>query len=238
MKSRSPTHPRARQGDPSHGHGPSLRLAELVKPRHRVTESRTIFKPFLDSVCFRLPDLAAATGRATSGRSSNTKMSWHAGTTFDASIDPNQPLNGGSVQSPHQPLSAISPTLQHYPSSSRQGSILGDGPARKRKRSYTGDDGVENSGEDGLMQDSPSSMSKGKHQPGVKRACNDCRQQKVDDDLEIRKNECFGLTCRSASMQCSGRWAWRLQTMLALHQAQAALFYRQRFQTTWETRST
>jgi hypothetical protein len=111
-------------------------------------------------------------------------MSWHAGTTFDASIDPSQPLIGGSVQSPHQPLSAISPTLQHYPSSSRQGSIIGDGPARKRKRSYTADDGVDNSGEDGLMQDSPSSASKGKHQPGVKRACNDCRQQKVGDLLQ------------------------------------------------------
>lgn len=107
-------------------------------------------------------------------------MSWHAGTTFDGSIDPNQPLVGGSVQSPlHQPLSAISPTLHHYPSSSRQGSIAGDGPARKRKRSQAGDDAVDNSGEDGLLQDSPSSVSKGKHQPGVKRACNDCRQQKV-----------------------------------------------------------
>jgi hypothetical protein len=164
-------------------------------------------------------------------------MSWHAGTTFDGSIDPNQPLVGSSVHSPHQPLSAISPTLQHYPSSSRQGSILGDGQARKRKRSYTGDDGVENSGEDGLMQDSPSSMSKGKHQPGVKRACNDCRQQKVGDDLG-KDNACYGLTYRSASMQCSGRWAWRFQTVLALHQAQAALFYRQRLQTAWETRST
>lgn len=113
-------------------------------------------------------------------------MSWHAGTTFDASIDPGQPLIGGSVQSPHQPLSAISPTLQHYPSSSRQGSIIGDGPARKRKRSFTVDDGVDNSSGDGLMQDSPSSTSKGKHQPGVKRACNDCRQQKVGDYLVIR----------------------------------------------------
>lgn len=106
-------------------------------------------------------------------------MSWHAGTPFDASIDPNQPLVGGSVQSPHQALSNISPTLQHYASSSRQGSTADDLPARKRKRSQVGDDGMENSGEDGLMQDSPSSVTKGKHQPGVKRACNDCRQQKV-----------------------------------------------------------
>ena len=153
----------------------------------RLTESRAFFKPLARALCFRLPDLAAAIAaaicRATSGHSPNTKMSWHAGTTFDASIDPNQALVGGSVQSPHQPLSAISPTLQHYPSSSRQGSILGDGPARKRKRSFTGEDGVEHGGEDGLMQDSPSSVTKGKHQPGVKRACNDCRQQKVGENF-------------------------------------------------------
>jgi hypothetical protein len=101
---------------------------------------------------------------------------WPTGTPFDqSSIDPNP------VHSPHQPLHAISPVLQHYPSSSRQTSIAADGPGRKRKRSYAGDDAVENSGEDGLMQDSPSSASKGKHQPGVKRACNDCRQQKVSE---------------------------------------------------------
>jgi hypothetical protein len=105
-----------------------------------------------------------------------TRDMWPTGTPFDASsIDPNP------VHSPHQPLHAISPVLQHYPSSSRQTSIAADGPGRKRKRSYAGDDAVENSGEDGLMQDSPSSTSKGKHQPGVKRACNDCRQQKVGE---------------------------------------------------------
>jgi len=152
-------------------------------------------------------------------------MSWHAGTTFDASIDPGQPLIGGSVQSPHQTLSAISPTLQHYPSSSRQGSIIGDGPARKRKRSLTVDDGNNSSG-DGLMQDSPSSATKGKHQPGVKRACNDCRQQKVGDYLLIRWRA-RRLTSSLASLQCTGWWTWRLQAVFALHQAQAALLNRQ-----------
>lgn len=85
------------------------------------------------------------------------------------------------VQSPvSQQL--ISPELQQRPSSSRNGSVIIDDQAgRKRKRSS----GVEN-GEDGfhgvdesLMTESPSSIGKQRHQPGVKRACNDCRQQKV-----------------------------------------------------------
>ena len=127
-----------------------------------------------------LPTSQRSIARATSGE--NTKMSWNAAPPFDT---PDQSLVGGSVQSPQQNLPAISPSLQNYPTSSRQGSTAEDLPGRKRKRSYD-EDGGETGGGDGLMQDSPSSASKGKHQPGVKRACNDCRQQKVSSKQNDR----------------------------------------------------
>lgn len=87
-------------------------------------------------------------------------MSWHAGTAFDP---PTGPYGEGtsafaSHQSPEptSPLSAI------------------DSQQKKRKRSSVNVLEVPAS-EDGA---SPSS-AKARHQPGVKRACNDCRQQKV-----------------------------------------------------------
>ncbi|SMY18721.1 unnamed protein product [Zymoseptoria tritici ST99CH_1A5] len=92
-------------------------------------------------------------------------MSWHGGTAFD----PQQ----SQLNSPQQtsPL-AGSPSI--------------DGPARKRKRSSAA---AENGVADHLggtpdhgYEGSPMSQthgSKGRHQPGVKRACNDCRQQKL-----------------------------------------------------------
>jgi hypothetical protein len=80
-------------------------------------------------------------------------MSWHSGVSFDPP--------GGPIQSPVQTSPADT-------------SHTDDASPRKRKRSSLG--GVAN-GEDS-SQPSPTT-AKQRHQPGVKRACNDCRQQKV-----------------------------------------------------------
>ncbi|WPH01492.1 Hypothetical protein R9X50_00433800 [Acrodontium crateriforme] len=81
-------------------------------------------------------------------------MSWHSGTSFD-------PPTVQALQSPHQPSTAAT-------------SPQDETSHRKRKRSSATDHGVD---------DSPSGASPGsakaRHQPGVKRACNDCRQQKL-----------------------------------------------------------
>lgn len=80
-------------------------------------------------------------------------MSWHSGTSFDPP--------GGPIQSPHQ--------------TSPEGTSPGDDESpRKRKRSSLA---AATNGDEG-SQPSPTT-SKARHQPGVKRACNDCRQQKV-----------------------------------------------------------
>lgn len=88
------------------------------------------------------------------------------------------------MQSPLQ--DAISPTLQQHPSSlSRPGSSTEDLNGRKRKRSSAAELGED--GGDGSVMESPSMGKHGRHQPGVKRACNDCRQQKVNPaSLEIK----------------------------------------------------
>ena len=105
--------------------------------------------------------------------------SWHAGTSYDppsVATHPHPPLSAaGIVQSPLQ--DAISPTLQQHPSSSRHGSSTDDLNGRKRKRSSA--DGLGEDGGEGSVMESPSMGKHGRHQPGVKRACNDCRQQKV-----------------------------------------------------------
>jgi len=95
-------------------------------------------------------------------------MSWHSGVSFD-------------------PPSSLA---QHSPPSAGTSPSSG----RKRKRSSTVGGGVAVGGEEnggggertgsvsGSLGDaSPVTAAGGKvkHQPGVKRACNDCRQQKV-----------------------------------------------------------
>lgn len=130
-------------------------------------------------------DLAAAVARATSGQSTK-RMSWqHSENKANLPYPNTSPTTTGTgdafVQSPvSQQL--ISPELQQRPSSSRNGSVIIDDQAgRKRKRSSgldTSDDGFQGV-DSSLMTESPSSIGKQRHQPGVKRACNDCRQQKV-----------------------------------------------------------
>lgn len=88
-------------------------------------------------------------------------MSWHSGTAFDP--------QSTSLVSPQQtsPI-APSPTIES---------------GRKRKRSSSRAENGDADGGDGGggFAGSPASQANGKqrHQPGVKRACNDCRQQKV-----------------------------------------------------------
>ena len=78
-------------------------------------------------------------------------MSWSAGVSFDPP---------GTVQSPQQ----TSPTSE----------TPGDfDTSRKRKRSSI------TSTPNGDVDSNGSPTTKARHQPGVKRACNDCRQQKV-----------------------------------------------------------
>nr|POE62812.1 transcriptional regulatory protein sef1 [Quercus suber] len=88
-------------------------------------------------------------------------MSWPAGSAFDHPLPP-------QFRSPHD----------HTPPAGT--SPAGDLAAgHKRKRSSTV--ATENNGEqaENGSNDSPVSSSKPRHQPGVKRACNDCRQQKL-----------------------------------------------------------
>lgn len=98
-------------------------------------------------------------------------MSWSAGTAFD---------RPSLLHSPGQ----TSPTTGTGTPGGDDG--LGDHGGRKRKRSEvvseSGDplntpDGRASVGSAG----SPATGKAGRHQPGVKRACNDCRQQKVQE---------------------------------------------------------
>ena len=86
-------------------------------------------------------------------RSGETAMSWASGTSFDP---PGAAILHGSSQ-------GASPTGT---------SPADDVSARKRKRSSISS--LPNGEEAG-----DGSPTRSRHQPGVKRACNDCRQQKV-----------------------------------------------------------
>lgn len=76
-------------------------------------------------------------------------MSWHSGTSFDQHA-------GNAIHSPV----LTSPTSE-------------TDTQRKRKRSSIS---TPNNGE---LDSNGSPTTSKRHQPGVKRACNDCRQQKV-----------------------------------------------------------
>jgi len=96
-------------------------------------------------------------------------MSWQAGTSFDANeattLDQSPPRTSPTAASPGD---------------GEDGSLSG----RKRKRSSTGAENGEHEygsvvGRGSIDEGSPGSANRPRHQPGVKRACNDCRQQKV-----------------------------------------------------------
>ncbi|KAI7622957.1 hypothetical protein KC346_g2968, partial [Hortaea werneckii] len=107
-------------------------------------------------------------------------MSWHAGTAFD-------PAGNGNGNILHQ-----SPGSQHISpvSGSPPAAAFGD---RKRKRGSEIDEIATPVGElggngygprrtlslDADLANSSPMTGRPKHQPGVKRACNDCRQQKL-----------------------------------------------------------
>ncbi|KAF2168533.1 hypothetical protein M409DRAFT_65475 [Zasmidium cellare ATCC 36951] len=91
-------------------------------------------------------------------------MSWHGGTAFDP------------------PAAGLVSPQQTSPTSTTPG---GDDHTRKRKRSENptdngdpdGGEGAAGGGSAGSPQQA--NGNKPRHQPGVKRACNDCRQQKL-----------------------------------------------------------
>jgi hypothetical protein len=93
-------------------------------------------------------------------------MSWHTNASFDPP--------GADLTSPQQ----TSPILT---------STEGTGAQKKRKRSSALTENGEQDHDDDLNaaagnSSSPNALANGnrqRHQPGVKRACNDCRQQKV-----------------------------------------------------------
>lgn len=72
----------------------------------------------------------------------------------------------------------MSPTS---PVSSRQGST---GSILKRKRSSGIGGGFKDESSPGSMNDDADGDHDKKRQPGVKRACNECRQQKVRPNLQ------------------------------------------------------
>ncbi|EME46858.1 hypothetical protein DOTSEDRAFT_70728 [Dothistroma septosporum NZE10] len=117
--------------------------------------------------------------------------SWASGTAFEAS-------HGAGTISPQQ----TSPTTA---------SPTDDGGGRKRKRSSIATENVDASevgGAAGADSGSPTlSQSNGKprHQPGVKRACNDCRQQKLRCNVIAGPGETYKPCdrCVKHNLKCS-----------------------------------
>lgn len=124
------------------------------------------------STSVRCPVSCSGIGREHPSSRGTVPMSWHSGTSFD-------PPTGGLGSSQH--------------ASPRSPNPDDEGAARKRKRisivtengdidpllSPAGGVGGGAPGSAGGFAGSPTSNGKQRHQPGVKRACNDCRQQKV-----------------------------------------------------------
>ncbi|OQO14266.1 hypothetical protein B0A48_01142 [Cryoendolithus antarcticus] len=110
-------------------------------------------------------------------------MSWHSGTSFDPphvhGLPVHTPTSTSLVQSPAQDDGSPSLHQQQRPTSSRHESSIEDSNGRKRKRSSMVDGGDEAVNDSLLGSPSLSNSGRNRHQPGVKRACNDCRQQKL-----------------------------------------------------------
>ncbi|KUI58340.1 Regulatory protein LEU3 [Cytospora mali] len=87
--------------------------------------------------------------------------------------------NGGpaSSMSPNSPVSVRSQVLAHAP-----GAVAGANGGAKRKRSSVGMMGSSPGSQDG-DDDMMGDHHEKKRQPGVKRACNECRQQKLRCDV-------------------------------------------------------
>lgn len=113
--------------------------------------------------------------------------------------------NGGpaSSLSPTSPVSVRSQVFAHGPAVAGAGGPGSNG-AGKRKRSSVGT---------AIMGDSPGSVDgdddgtgdhhEKKRQPGVKRACNECRQQKVSRPLQQPSRHCKRLPpCLCVEYNC------------------------------------
>lgn len=114
-------------------------------------------------------------------------MSWQQqSTTFDAKPSSSAAQQQHAHSHPHHHSAQSPASTSHVPSvsASQTTSPIDDGgaPPRKRKRSSVAGsllNGVGNEGTEREGTDSPSTANRARHQPGVKRACNECRQQKV-----------------------------------------------------------
>lgn len=161
------------------------------------------------------------TAPQTLSKSGRKVMSWN---NQQSAFDPPQAIAG--LVSPQQ---AQSPTLHTTPRSD-------SAPHRKRKRTLTASeldhhhhypgDGEQSVGGGGLAG-SPSQHNgnKARHQPGVKRACNDCRQQKVVTTLHTRVIRYAVLIGCLAEMQCRCRSRRTVQAMRPMCQAWPQLQY-------------
>lgn len=117
------------------------------------------------------PDTGASGNIFRPGRS---QMSWASGTSFDP------------------PAAGLVSPQQTSPSSTSPGGA--DEHVRKRKRSEHATENGDAEGEEEAVRagsaGSPQQANgngKPRHQPGVKRACNDCRQQKVCTALTMTR---------------------------------------------------
>lgn len=149
-------------------------------------------------------------------------MAWHGGTSFD-------PPAAGLVSPQQTSPASISPG--------------GDEQLRKRKRSEhptengdaEGGEGAVGGGGAGSPLQHANGNNKPRHQPGVKRACNDCRQQKVWKPAMMARNVAKALhvyesthanTPVTAQVQCRCWTRGPVQALRSLRETRPQLQHR------------
>ena len=102
-------------------------------------------------------------------------MSWASGTSFDP------PSAAAALVSPvHTSPTAASPVDDERARKRKRSSVAGADNGEADNNAWgAGHGGIAASNGGASLQGSPTANGKPRHQPGVKRACNDCRQQKV-----------------------------------------------------------
>lgn len=107
-------------------------------------------------------------------------MSWNGTASLDGSIP----------QQFHSPLQVVSPTATHSTRGSIGGGENGSSTLKRKRSAFTDDHDASDvaEGDEIDLHASPASLSRPRHQPGVKRACNDCRQQKLRCNVVANAN--------------------------------------------------